>query len=233
MPDAAPLLHAENLGKTYGSGPGAIQVFRGLELALYPGDRVALTGESGTGKSTLLHLLGLLDPPTEGRIWIAGQDTSRLTEPQLAVLRNRTLGFVWQFSTLLPEFTAAENTGMPMLIRGANPKDARDRAMQLLEGVGLAARAHHLAGELSGGEQQRVVLARALAGSPRILLADEPTGNLDERTGAAIMDLIEKIHEDYSLTTLYVTHNPAFAARARQVLQLRQGQIQGKGLKYV
>jgi lipoprotein-releasing system ATP-binding protein len=202
-----------------------VEVFSGLDLEVGPGERVAITGESGTGKSTLLHLLGLIDVPTEGRIWLGGREATGLGEDQLAVLRNREIGFVWQMYTLLPEFTALENVMMPLLIRGATRVEARRPAEARLEEVGLGRRGGHRAGELSGGEQQRVALARALVGGPAYLLADEPTGNLDSRTGGMIMDLLEAVHGANSLTTIYVTHNPEFAARAGRVLEMRNGRL--------
>jgi len=223
---AVPLaLRAERLSRRYRSGEIDLRVFEDLTLDVQPGERLALTGQSGSGKSTLLHLLGLLDAPTSGVIHINGVDTSQLNDDQLAGLRNREIGFVWQMSTLLAEFTAAENVMMPLLIRGSGRAEAAKAAAERLEEVGLEKRGHHLAGELSGGEQQRVVLARALVARPRLLLADEPTGNLDEATGEKIMDLIERVHESHRLTTLYVTHNPAFARRATRVLELSAGKL--------
>ncbi len=216
-------LEARGLTKAYRSGEAELIVFEELNLRLEAGERVALTGESGTGKSTLLHLLGLLDEPSDGQVLVGGTETRGLAEAPLAALRNREIGFVWQMSTLLKEFTALENVMMPLLIRGDKREAAAEAARARLEDVGLSERWHHLAGELSGGEQQRVVLARALAGRPRILLADEPTGNLDERTGVHIMELLENVHEKHALATLYVTHNPAFASRAHRVLELRGG----------
>ncbi len=218
-------LRAENLTKRYRSGGGDLTVFAGLQFELAAGERVALTGESGTGKSTLLHLLGLLDAPTDGRIWVQGAETSELNESGLAALRNREIGFVWQMNTLLAEFSALENVMMPLLIRGTSRGEAERAGRERLAEVGLDARWHHRAGELSGGEQQRVVLARALTGRPRILLADEPTGNLDERTGLQIIELMERVHREHSLATLYVTHNPTFAERADRVLVLREGRL--------
>lgn len=213
----------------YRSGESDLAVFTGLDLSVAAGERVALTGESGTGKSTLLHLLGLLDAATTGSVAIAGITTTGLDERALAALRNKEIGFVWQMNTLLPEFTALENVMMPLLIRGVARGEAVEAARARLDEVELGGRGHHLAGELSGGEQQRVVLARALVGRPRLLLADEPTGNLDERTGAMIMDLIESMHERHGLATLYVTHNPRFAARAGRVLILQGGRIVSAG----
>ncbi len=221
-------LAARGLAKRYCSGGGELEVFAELSLDLAAGERVALTGESGTGKSTLLHLLGLLDAASAGEVRVQGRLTAGLGEAALAELRNREIGFVWQMSTLLKEFTALENVMMPLLIRGTAQAEAAAAGRERLKEVGLDARWHHLAGELSGGEQQRVVLARALAGRPRILLADEPTGNLDERTGLQIMELIEQVHATHGLATLYVTHNPAFAARADRILELRGGRLHAR-----
>lgn len=222
---ATPPLLGEQLSKVFQAPAGPLTVFSGVDIEVHRGERVALTGESGAGKTTLLHLLGLLDRPTAGRIHVAGADVSALGETQLAEVRNRTIGFVWQRNTLLAEFTAVENVMMPLLIRGEPRAAAREASAALLEEVGLAARAEHLAGELSGGEQQRVALARALSGNPSILLADEPTGNLDERTAAQVIELIERVHERRGLATLYVTHNPAFARRAHRVLRLEGGRL--------
>lgn len=220
------LLRAEGLAKRYRSGSGVLEVFAGLDLEVARGERLALVGPSGTGKSSLLHVLGLLDAPSAGRMWLDGQEVTVLGEPELARVRNREIGFVWQTSTLLPEFTAEENAAMPLMIRGEAAPKAIAAAREGLAEVGLKERAHHRAGELSGGEQQRVVLARALAGRPRLLLADEPTGNLDEATGARIMELLEALHAAHGLTSVYVTHNPAFARRAGRVLELRHGVLQ-------
>ncbi|MFZ5929559.1 MAG: ABC transporter ATP-binding protein [Acidobacteriota bacterium] len=222
---ATPPLLGEQLSKVFQAPAGPLTVFSGVDIEVRRGERVALTGESGAGKTTLLYLLGLLDRPTAGRIHVAGADVSALGETQLAEVRNRTIGFVWQRNTLLAEFTAVENVMMPLLIRGEPRAAAREASAALLEEVGLAARAEHLAGELSGGEQQRVALARALSGNPSILLADEPTGNLDERTAAQVIELIERVHERRGLATLYVTHNPAFARRAHRVLRLEGGRL--------
>lgn len=219
------VLRAEGLTRRYQSGANDLVVFEGLDVEVRQGERLALIGASGAGKSTLLHLLGLLDAPSAGRIEVAGRDVSGLKEAALADVRNRAIGFVWQMNTLLPEFTAQENVMMPLLIRGESRAAAAGPALERLGEVGLENRAHHRAGELSGGEQQRVVLARALVGRPQLLLADEPTGNLDERTGEKIMDLLEELHETHRLTSIYVTHNPAFARRATRVLELRQGSI--------
>lgn len=219
------LLRAEKLAKRYRSGESELEIFANLDLDVRRGERLALMGPSGAGKSSLLHLLGLLDAPSAGRIFLDGRELTGLPEPELARVRNFEIGFVWQINTLLPEFTAEENAAMPLLIRGEAAPKAIAAARERLAEVGLADRAHHRAGELSGGEQQRVVLARALAGRPRLLLADEPTGNLDEDTGARIMELLERLHTAHGLTSLYVTHNQAFARRAERVLELRHGAL--------
>ena len=216
-------IRAVQLGKRYRSGSGEVVVFSGLDLEVPRGERLALTGASGAGKSTLLHLLGGLDRPTEGSIFHGSRDICAFNESELAEFRNRELGFVWQIYSLLPEFTALENVMMPLLIRGTPMAEARKPALERLAETGLEARASHRAGELSGGEQQRVVLARALVASPRVLLADEPTGNLDFRTGEMMMSLLDELHRRHGLTSIYVTHNPAFAARCDRVLHLERG----------
>lgn len=198
-------------------------IFRDLDLQIAEGDQVAVIGESGVGKSTLLHLLAGLDQPTSGTIYYRGTNTTQLSEPDLAAFRNREIGYVWQQHQLLPEFTAEENVQMPLLIRGLSQTAARRDASAALEEVGLGARGHHRAGELSGGEQQRVAIARALAGNPSLLLADEPTGNLDERTGQKIFDLLSELRRRRSLTTVLVTHNLQFAKECGRVLKLESG----------
>lgn len=213
------------LARRYTAGELDLTVFSGLDVFIRAGERVAITGESGAGKSTLLHLLAGLDCPTEGRVLLGDTELTGLPAERMAVLRNRQIGFVWQFSTLLPEFTAEENVGMPLLIRGEDRAAALREARRRLAEVGLEARAHHLGGELSGGEQQRVVLARALATQPRYLLADEPTGNLDATSAARVMDLLEQVHENNNLTTVYVTHNPDYARRASRVIKLKAGKL--------
>jgi lipoprotein-releasing system ATP-binding protein len=187
-----------------------------------------LVGESGAGKSTLLHLLGGLDRPTSGTIYYKAKDISGLGDSDLADFRNRAIGFVWQIHYLLPEFTALENVMMPLLIRGRSHAEAGSASLARLEEVGLGARTGHRAGELSGGEQQRVVLARALVGNPSVLLADEPTGNLDVRTGEMIFDLLTSLHRSHQLTSIFVTHNLSFARRCDRILRLEGGILVGK-----
>lgn len=218
-------LRAEGLAKTYQGAAGEVVVFERIGIAVHAGERVALTGESGVGKSTLLHLLGLLDEPTAGRVYYGETEVTRLDAIGRAEVRNREVGFVWQLNTLLPEFTALENVAMPLRIRGTGKRVAEQAASERLKEVGLETRMLHRAGELSGGEQQRVALARALVGEPRLLLADEPTGSLDAKTGAMVMDLLEEVHGRRELATLYVTHNQAFAARAQRVLHLESGRL--------
>jgi lipoprotein-releasing system ATP-binding protein len=200
-------------------------VFAGLDLAVKRGERLAIVGESGAGKSTLMHLLGGLDKPSEGAIYFGSKDITTLAASELAGLRNRSIGFVWQIHYLLPEFTALENVMMPLLIRGTPRTEAARAAMARLDEVGLRARATHRAGELSGGEQQRVVLARALVGNPVFLFADEPTGNLDAKTADMIYGLLDDLHRSHGLTSIYVTHNLAFARRCDRVLKLEGGAL--------
>ena len=218
-------IRARNLAKIYRSGASDLVVFAGLNLDVERGEMLALVGESGAGKSTLLHLLGGLDRPSNGTIYFNHKDISSLTETELAEFRNREIGFVWQNHSLLPEFTALENVMMPLLIRGATVLDAAPVSLARLDEVGLHNRASHRAGELSGGEQQRVALARALVGNPKVLLADEPTGNLDFRTGEMIISLLEDLHRTHQLTSIFVTHNITFAARCDRILQLDRGRL--------
>lgn len=217
-----PSIAVERLAKTY-RGATELTIFADMSFVVNSGERLALVGESGSGKSTLLHLLGGLDHPTGGSIRFGDTDITQLRPKDLASFRNREMGFVWQVQSLLPEFTALENVMMPLLVRGDTPEQAKPTAEALLEEVGLSARAAHRAGELSGGEQQRVVLARALVGRPKYLLADEPTGNLDEETAGQILDLLERLHREYELTSVIVTHSPALARRCDRTLRLAKG----------
>lgn len=187
---------------------------------------LAIVGESGAGKSTLLHIVGALDRPSSGDVYCAHLQLSSLSENAAADFRNREIGFVWQFHYLLPEFTALENVAMPLLMRGNSKAQAEREATQWLGEVGLSARAHHRAGELSGGEQQRAALARALITKPKLLLADEPTGDLDSRTADVVFELIARLHRDHQLSSLIATHNFGFARRCHRVLRLENGQIQ-------
>jgi lipoprotein-releasing system ATP-binding protein len=216
---------ADSLTRIYRSGGSDVTVFKDLSLQVCPGERLAIIGESGAGKSTLMHLLGGLDRPSSGRILFGGQNIVEFNDHALAQFRNSEIGFVWQNPSLLAEFSALENVMMPLLIRGITPAESAEAALNLLHEVGLKNRAHHRAGELSGGEQQRVALARALVGRPKVLLADEPTGSLDFRTGETIMNLLSELHTSHQLTSVFVTHNLAFAFRCNRVLELRKGSL--------
>jgi lipoprotein-releasing system ATP-binding protein len=220
---ATAIFRVENLSKIYRSGSSDLAVLDGVSFDVHRGELLALVGESGAGKSTLLHLLGGLDRPTSGTIYYKSKDISGLGDSELADFRNREVGFVWQIHYLLPEFTAQENVMMPLLIRGASHGDAASTARARLEEVGLGARVAHRAGELSGGEQQRVVLARALVANPSVLLADEPTGNLDVRTGEMIFELLDSLHRSNNLTSVLVTHNLSFARRCGRILRMEGG----------
>src|SRR5579871_5085919 len=219
------MIRAVNLEKRYRSGDSDLVIFSGLNLEIAEGERLALVGESGAGKSTLLHLLGGLDAPSSGAIYFGQNDICQLRANELAEFRNRELGFAWQIHSLLAEFSAIENVMMPLLIRGQSREEAEPVSLARLDEVGLRNRASHRAGELSGGEQQRVVLARALVGNPRVLLADEPTGSVDFRTGEMIMDLLDDLHRSRRLTSIHVTHNLNFARRADRILALEQGRL--------
>jgi lipoprotein-releasing system ATP-binding protein len=222
-PGVKPAIQVQRLTKRYPSGRTEITVFEDLSFELQAGEQLAVVGESGAGKSTLLHLLGALDRPDSGSVVYGDRDIFSMTPDELAGFRNRHIGFVWQQQSLLPEFTALENVMMPLLIRGAARSEAEGQAARRLEEVGLSDRGHHRAGELSGGEQQRVALARALVTAPSVLLADEPTGNLDHRTGEAIIALLRDLHRRHSLTSVIVTHNLSFAQRCDRILQLNKG----------
>ena len=219
------LLRVQNLKKVFRSGNTELVLFENLSFQVQTGEMLAIVGESGAGKSTLLHILGVLDRASEGDVYFAQLDLGTLSEDAAAEFRGRELGFVWQFHYLLPEFTAVENVAMPLLMRGASQREAEQQALHWLQEVGLADRSSHRSGELSGGEQQRVALARALVTGPKILMADEPTGDLDNRTADAVFDLIAKLHRDYRLTSLIVTHNHAFARRCDRVLHLERGRM--------
>jgi lipoprotein-releasing system ATP-binding protein len=213
------------LAKVFRSGTTNLTLFENLSFQVKKGDLVAIVGDSGSGKSTLLHILGALDRPSDGDVYFAELRLAQLSEAAAAEFRNRELGFVWQFHYLLPEFTAVENIAMPLLVRGLVRREAETQARHWLQEVGLLDRAHHRPGELSGGEQQRVALARALVTRPQVLMADEPTGDLDNRTAETVFNLIAKLHRDYQLTSLIVTHNLAFARRCDRVIRLAGGLV--------
>ena len=229
MPDPQPAIRVQALRKLYpgkGLAHADLELFRDLTFTVATGELLAIVGESGSGKSSLLHLLAALDRPTSGEVWVHQRRLSTLTPRQAAAFRNREIGYVWQFHYLMPEFSALENVAMPLLARGDPHSSALAQASDWLAEVGLAERAAHRAGELSGGEQQRVSLARALVTRPAVLLADEPTGDLDTRTAESIFTLIQNLHRTHALTSVLVTHNLAFAARCDRLLTLCAGTLQ-------
>lgn len=218
-------LRVDGLKKVFRSGASELLLFDNLSFELAQGEMLAIVGESGAGKSTLLHIIGTLDRPSSGEIYFAQLRLSSLRENEAADFRNRELGFVWQFHYLLPEFTALENVAMPLLMRGATKAQAEREATAWLELVGLRQRAHHRAGELSGGEQQRAALARALITKPKVLLADEPTGDLDNRTAESVFELIARLHREHQLSSVIATHNYSFARRCNRVIRLEAGKV--------
>lgn len=220
------MLSVDGLKKVYKSGQTDLVLFENLSFQVRKGEMLAIVGESGSGKSSLLHILGTLDRASAGDVYCAQIPVAKLNDDAAAEFRNREIGFVWQFHYLLPEFTAQENVAMPLLMRGANYRSAMDTAAKWMREVGLESRSHHRAGELSGGEQQRVALARALVTGPKILMADEPTGDLDNRTAELIFGLLQNLHREYRLTSLIVTHNLDFARRCDRVLKMHQGQVE-------
>jgi lipoprotein-releasing system ATP-binding protein len=219
-------LRVTDLKKVFRSGESDLVLFENLSFAVRKGEMLAVVGESGAGKSTLLHILAALERASYGDVYCADLQLNSLADDAAADFRNQEIGFVWQFHYLLPEFTALENVAMPLLLRGQPWQAVEEKAARWLGEVGLEARGHHRSGELSGGEQQRVALARALITAPKILLADEPTGDLDGRTAESVFALIARLHRDYQLTSLIATHNLAFARRCHRVLRLHQGRME-------
>jgi lipoprotein-releasing system ATP-binding protein len=220
-----PAIHVEKLTKTYQTARGKLTLFDGLDFEVGRGEMVAIVGQSGAGKSTLLHILGALDAPSAGTVYCASTNVANLSPQQAAGFRNREIGYVWQFHYLLPEFTALENVALPLLARGQRKQEALALAANWLKEVDLEDRGLHRPGELSGGEQQRVALARALVNNPRLLLADEPTGDLDSVTAGRVFELIERLHSDHGLTSVIVTHNHELAQRCSRVLRLENGRL--------
>ncbi|WP_298052592.1 ABC transporter ATP-binding protein [uncultured Paenalcaligenes sp.] len=221
------VLNAQHVKRHYEDGVNRVEVLRDVNLHVAKGEMVAIVGASGSGKSTLLHVLGLLDKPSSGTLEITGQPTDSLNEKQRSLIRNQSLGFVYQFHHLLPEFTALDNVAMPLIVRRMSRKEARSEAEKIIEQVGLAHRAHHYPGQLSGGERQRIALARALVTQPACVLADEPTGNLDRETAQEMFTLLQKMNREFGIAFVIVTHDPALAALAHRQLSMDQGILHG------
>lgn len=222
----APVLSARNLGKVYTDGRLTVPVLENVDFDVYPGEMVAIIGASGSGKSTLLHLLGMLDLPSSGEVRVGGVETAGLSEVERSALRNRKLGFVYQFHHLLSGFTALDNVAMPLIVRRESRKLAREKAAVALAQVGLAARSEHSPGQLSGGERQRVALARALVGSPACVLADEPTGNLDRQTADEVFDVLVRAYRESGTAFVIVTHDAELASRADRRLLMKGGRLE-------
>ncbi len=220
-----PYIQVKDISKTYGMNHKQVEAIKDLTFDIAQGELVTIVGASGAGKSTLLHILGVLDHPTKGKVFYQGIDLFSLSEVELSDFRNHKIGFIFQFHYLLPEFTALENTMMPSLIRGHKKDEAMEEAERILVTVGLKDRLHHTQGELSGGEQQRVAVARALTLKPEIILADEPTGNLDSRTGEEIFDLLLSLNQQLNITMLLVTHNESIASKLPRRITLLDGRI--------
>jgi putative ABC transport system ATP-binding protein len=224
---AEPLIRVEDLKRVYALGDVVVHALRGVNLAIAPGSFIAVVGASGSGKSTLMNILGLLDHPTSGHYFLDGQDVSGFDRDRRAELRNKKIGFVFQNFSLLPRTTALENVELPLLYngRGHRPAERHAKAMSLLQAVGLADRAHHTPNQLSGGQQQRVAIARSLVNDPELLLADEPTGNLDSRTSVEIMDILQRLNREHGITVLLITHEHDIAEYAARVVTVRDGRI--------
>ncbi len=219
------VLECHDLARSYSDGASRIDVLMKMNLSVVPGEMVAIIGTSGSGKSTFLHLLGGLDKPSSGRVMLNGSNLHKVSEVEKCRLRNLYLGFVYQFHHLLPEFSAVENTGMPLLLRGDQPEAIRERATGLLQQVGLGKRLHHRLGQLSGGERQRVAIARALVANPLCVLADEPTGNLDPKNADRVLQLFFDLQKSHNTSVVMVTHDPSIARQAQRVLRIENGEL--------
>ena len=224
MPEDS-LIRIENVWKVYHLGGIELEILKGISLEIAPGNFVVILGPSGSGKSTLLHIIGLLDAPTKGKVFLRGEDTSKLSEDELAQIRGRKIGFIFQQFNLLQNLTALENVMIPMIFQGIPEKDRINRAKFLLESVGLKERISHRPFELSGGEQQRIAIARALSNDPEVIVADEPTGNLDSTTGRKIMETLINLHEKEQKTMIVVTHDPTIADYSEQIINIKDGQL--------
>ncbi len=222
-----PVIYCQDLVKTYAQGPQVVEVLRGVNLAVAPGEQIAIVGSSGSGKTTLLNMLGGLDLPTSGVVQVAGKDLAQVNESERGILRNRYLGFVYQFHHLLGEFTALENVAMPLLIAGLNREECHSRSLAMLDRVGLKARAEHKPAELSGGERQRVAIARALVTEPQCVLLDEPTGNLDRRTAVDVQSQMNELNASLGISFVVVTHDDGLADSMQRKLELRDGLLHG------
>ncbi len=221
------IIHCEGLSKSYHDGNASVDVLKNLDFSLHSGDRIAIVGPSGSGKSTLLHLLGGLDQPTQGRVFVQGLDWQGLSEKKRCQLRNKQLGFIYQFHHLLPEFSALENVAMPLLLAGTPVLVAKEQARAMIDHVGLSTRAEHKPSQLSGGERQRVAIARALVHQPRCVFADEPTGNLDQATASKVFDLMLDLNATWKTALVIVTHDQRLAERMDRVLTLQEGLLVG------
>jgi putative ABC transport system ATP-binding protein len=220
------LIKIADIHKTYYMGDVEVRALRGVSLEIAPGDLVAIMGPSGSGKSTLMNIVGCLDQPTTGRYWLDGIDVSKLNDNQLAEIRNRKIGFVFQTFNLLPRTTAFQNVTLPLIYAGMGARERREQSRQALEAVGLGDRLDHRPNELSGGQQQRVAIARALVTEPAIILADEPTGNLDTTSGTEIMSIFHQLNKERGITVVFVTHDPEIAEQTRRIVRIRDGMIE-------
>ena len=224
------LIKLENVWKVYQLGKLELPVLKGINLEIFPGNFVVILGPSGSGKSTLLHIIGLLDTPTIGKVFLKDEDTSKLSEDELAQIRGKEIGFIFQQFNLLSNLTALENVMMPMIFQGITEKERRERAEFLLESVGLKERMLHRPFELSGGEQQRIAIARSLSNNPEVIVADEPTGNLDSTTGQKIMETLINLHEKQHKTMIVVTHDPSIADYSEQIINIKDGRLVSNNL---
>ena len=220
-----PLLKLENVWRTYKLGETNLSVLKGINLEIMPGSFVTIMGPSGSGKSTLMYLLGLLDTPSQGKIYLNSEDTSGFSEDKLAQIRGKKIGFIFQQFNLLQNLTALENVMLPMIFQGVSEKARKDKAKQLLDSVNLENRINHRPTEMSGGEQQRIAIARSLVNNPEILIADEPTGNLDSSTGKTVMEILTKLHKEQNKTIIVVTHDPNIAHYSQNIIHIQDGQI--------